>query len=59
MFAGTALVSGELHALLALSIIGFAYWRKIRLEEHRLGEVFGAEYDAYRGHSWALIPGLY
>ena len=59
MFVGTAMVSGELHAFLAVATIGFAYWRKIRLEEQRLGEVFGAEYDAYRGDTWALVPGLY
>ena len=58
MFVGTALVSGELHALLGVIVIAFAYWRKIRLEEERLGEGFGADYDAYRRKSWALIPGL-
>jgi protein-S-isoprenylcysteine O-methyltransferase Ste14 len=58
MFLGTAVVSGELHALLALGIIGAAYWRKIRLEEQHLRRVFGAEYESYQRHSWALIPGL-
>ena len=59
MFIGTAMVAGELHALLAVATIGISYWRKIRLEEKRLGEVFGAEYDAYRRATWALIPGIY
>jgi protein-S-isoprenylcysteine O-methyltransferase Ste14 len=58
MFAGTSLVSGELHALLGVIVIALAYWRKIRLEEERLRESFGADYDAYRSKSWALIPGL-
>jgi len=58
MFAGTALVSGELHALLGVCVIAFAYWRKIRLEEERLRAAFGADYDAYRRQTWALIPGL-
>jgi protein-S-isoprenylcysteine O-methyltransferase Ste14 len=58
MFIGTALVSGELHALLGVCVIAFAYWRKIRLEEERLRAAFGAEYDAYRRQTWALIPGL-
>jgi protein-S-isoprenylcysteine O-methyltransferase Ste14 len=58
MFLGTALVSGELHALLGLIIITTAYWRKIRLEERYLTNVFGVEYDEYRGKSWALIPGI-
>jgi protein-S-isoprenylcysteine O-methyltransferase Ste14 len=38
---------------------GFAYWRKIRLEEKNLEVAFGAEYDAYRRESWALVPGLF
>lgn len=58
MFVGTALVSGELHALIAVVIITAAYWRKIRMEEKHLGALFGAEYAEYRRHSWALIPGL-
>ena len=58
MAAGTAIVSGQLHALLGVATITFAYWRKIRLEEQHLGETFGAEYDAYKRESWALIPGL-
>lgn len=33
MYFGTALVSGELHGLLAFAIVGFAYARKIPLEE--------------------------
>jgi protein-S-isoprenylcysteine O-methyltransferase Ste14 len=56
MFLGTALVSGELHGLLAVVIIAVAYWRKIRLEEQHLRTVFGAAYDDYRKKSWALIP---
>ena len=59
MFLGTALVSGELHAVLALLIIAVAYWRKIRLEEEHLRLYFGAGYDDYRKKSWALVPGLF
>jgi protein-S-isoprenylcysteine O-methyltransferase Ste14 len=58
MFIGTAVVSGELHGLLAVVIIAGAYLRKVRLEERHLGEVFGAAYDDYRRHSSALIPWL-
>jgi aspartate ammonia-lyase len=42
MFIATAVVSGEWHALVAVAIIGGAYWRKIRLEEQTLGKVFWA-----------------
>lgn len=58
MFLGTAVVSGELHGLLAMLLITVAYWRKIRLEEQSLRAYFGAEYDDYRKKSWALIPGV-
>ena len=58
MFLGTAVVSGELHGLLALLIIAVAYWRKIRLEELHLRGYFGTNYDDYRKKSWALVPGL-
>jgi protein-S-isoprenylcysteine O-methyltransferase Ste14 len=59
MYLGTAVVSGELHALLALAIVTVAYWRKIRLEEQTLREAFGTDYDVYRRHTWALIPGVF
>ena len=58
MYVGTSLVSGELHALLALALLGAAYWRKIPQEERALSGVFGAEYESYRRETWALIPGL-
>jgi protein-S-isoprenylcysteine O-methyltransferase Ste14 len=59
MTFGTALVSGETHALLAFVIMAVAYARKIRLEEATLREVFGTEYDEYCRHSRALIPRVF
>jgi len=59
MYCGTALVSGEIHAPIALVIVTLAYWRKIRLEEKALGKTFGADFDAYRRDTWALVPPLY
>jgi protein-S-isoprenylcysteine O-methyltransferase Ste14 len=56
MAVGTALVSGETHALLALAIMAVAYARKIRLEEAQMLEVFGPAYDEYRARSRTLIP---
>jgi protein-S-isoprenylcysteine O-methyltransferase Ste14 len=58
LFVGTVLVSGQLHALLGLLVVSAAYWRKIRLEERNLVELFGPDYDAYRRESWMLFPGL-
>lgn len=59
MFLGTTLISGRYHALLALIIICGAYVRKIRLEERRPGEVFGADYASYQHETRALIPGVF
>jgi len=59
MYAGTALVSGEWHALVGLVLAVLAYWRKVRLEEANLLRGFGAEYAAYRSETKALIPGVF
>jgi protein-S-isoprenylcysteine O-methyltransferase Ste14 len=58
MSAGTALVCGELHALLGVILLALAYVRKIRLEEGTLRDAFGGEYDDYRRRTWAIVPGL-
>jgi protein-S-isoprenylcysteine O-methyltransferase Ste14 len=59
MFLGTAISSSQYHALLGLVILIFAYLRKTRLEEQILQQTFGAEYDAYRRGTWALVPLLF
>ena len=59
MYAGTAIVSGEMHALLGLVVGIIAYLRKTRLEEANLVNAFGAKYDAYRKDTWALVPRVY
>ena len=59
MYAGTTVVSGESHALLALAIVVGAYWRKMRLEERNLRDAFGGDYDEYCSATWALVPGLF
>jgi protein-S-isoprenylcysteine O-methyltransferase Ste14 len=58
MFVGTSIVVGTLHGIVAVAVIIAAYWRKIRLEEQNLRNVFGASYDDYRRRTWALIPGV-
>lgn len=58
MFIGTAIVSGRLHALVAVAILAAAYQRKIRHEEQRMSEEFGAAYGEYKRASWALVPWL-
>jgi protein-S-isoprenylcysteine O-methyltransferase Ste14 len=59
LYAGTAIVSGELHALIGWVLAVLAYLRKIRLEEANLIKAFGAEYRDYRTDSSALLPGVF
>jgi len=59
LYAGTAMVSGELHALIGLVLVILAYLRKIRLEEANLMKAFGGDYGDYRRETWALLPGLF
>jgi protein-S-isoprenylcysteine O-methyltransferase Ste14 len=59
LYAGTAMVSGELHALIGMALVILAYLRKIMLEEANLMKAFGADYGDYRRQTWALLPGLF
>jgi protein-S-isoprenylcysteine O-methyltransferase Ste14 len=59
MFLGTAIASSQFHALLGLAILVVAYLRKTRLEDQILAQAFGADYNAYRRHTWALVPLLF
>jgi protein-S-isoprenylcysteine O-methyltransferase Ste14 len=59
MYAGTAIVSGQAHALAGLLLAILAYLRKTRMEEANLVNAFGARYGDYREETWALVPGLY
>lgn len=59
MYIGTAVTTGEWLAIVGLAIAVFAYCRKIGLEEANLRGAFGAEYDAYRRETWALVPGVF
>lgn len=56
MALGTALVSGETHALVGFAIMALIYARKMAMEERQMLETFGDAYDDYRRHSRALIP---
>jgi protein-S-isoprenylcysteine O-methyltransferase Ste14 len=58
-FLGSAIALGEWRGLLALCIAAAAFWRKSRVEERWLEELFGAEYADYRQSTWALIPFLF
>jgi protein-S-isoprenylcysteine O-methyltransferase Ste14 len=56
MAVGTAIVSGQYHALLGVPLFVLAYVRKIRMEERVLAAEFGEPYVAYRQRTAALIP---
>lgn len=59
MYAGTAVVSGQVHALIGFLIGIIAYLRKTRMEETNLKKAFGPRYDEYRDETSAIVPGLY
>lgn len=59
MYAGAAIVSGTWLAVAGVALAMVAYARKIKLEEKNLNVAFGAQYDAYRKESWALVPGVF
>jgi protein-S-isoprenylcysteine O-methyltransferase Ste14 len=56
MAAGTAIVSGQYHALLGVALFVLAYIRKIRMEDRVLAAEFGEPYATYRQQTAALIP---
>jgi protein-S-isoprenylcysteine O-methyltransferase Ste14 len=59
MYAGSAVVSGQWHALIGFVLAALAYWRKLRIEEANLAGAFGAKWDDYCRSTRALVPGLF
>ena len=55
-FAGSAMARGEWRGVLALAIAWAALWRKLRLEEKWMLELFGERYAEYRRRVPALMP---
>jgi len=56
---GSAVALGDVRGLVALLLAVGAFWARIRLEERRLEDHFGAAYVEYRRASWAIIPLVY
>jgi len=56
MYGGTALASGEIHALVGIALVAFAYARKIPMEEKVLAAEFGPAWADYRARTKAIIP---
>jgi protein-S-isoprenylcysteine O-methyltransferase Ste14 len=57
-FFGTAVGIGEWRGVLATAIVGVSFWRKLRMEERWLCELFGDRYRDYMAHVKALVPWL-
>jgi len=53
---GTALALGEWRGLLAVALVGAAFWRKIGIEEVVMRRQFGDAYARYADRVPALIP---
>jgi protein-S-isoprenylcysteine O-methyltransferase Ste14 len=57
VFAGIGLATGNWFSLVgAVLSVAIAYAWRIRVEEAALSERFGAEFDAHRARTWAIIP---
>lgn len=56
---GTALVSGELHAFIAVALLAVAWGYKARLEEQFMSSQFGETYKEYCRNVKGLIPFVY
>ena len=56
MLVGSAIASGQYHALVGIALLIVAYLRKTRLEEEILRKTFGNDFEAYFRDSWALVP---
>ncbi len=59
MYLVAMLVSGEVHAAIAMVVIILLYLRKIGLEEKILAGNFGTAWEQWRRESWALLPPVY
>ena len=53
---GSALARGEWRGVVAVLVTWLALWRKFRLEEAWMLELFGEQYAAYRRRVPALVP---
>ncbi len=57
-FMGTALAVGRWRGVAAVGLMGLALWRKLRIEERGMRQLFGEQYTHYAKRVSALIPFL-
>jgi len=58
-FAGSALARGEWRGVVAVAIVAWAFWRKLRTEERWMRERFGSAYQSYSERVPALVPSIF
>ncbi len=56
IFAGNTLIVGDYRGILAMLIVLFSLWKKLKLEEEWLTDFFGESYVKYKAESNALLP---
>ncbi|WP_256330421.1 isoprenylcysteine carboxylmethyltransferase family protein [Variovorax sp. YR216] len=57
-FIGSAIARGDLGGVVAVALVVWALWRKLRMEERWMREQFGEAYMAYSRRVAALVPFL-
>jgi len=55
-FVGSALARGDFAGVLAVALVAGSFWRKLRMEERWMREVFGEQYVTYSMRVAALVP---
>jgi protein-S-isoprenylcysteine O-methyltransferase Ste14 len=55
-FLGSAIAVGEWRAVVAVTLVGLTFWRKLRTEERGMRELFSERYIDYSRRVPALIP---
>jgi protein-S-isoprenylcysteine O-methyltransferase Ste14 len=55
-FIGSAVALGEWRGIVAVVLVGSALWRKLRMEERGMRQLFGQRYVDYEQRVPALIP---
>jgi len=58
-FVGSALARGEWRGVLAVAVVFWSLWRKLRIEERWMREQFGDAYAEYVRRVAALVPLLF
>lgn len=58
MFAGNAIVVGDVRGIIAVVIVTLSFWRKYLKEEAFMRQEFGERYEQYRQKTAPLFPGI-